>query len=597
MKYIKSILLCLALTVGLSSCSDWLDVNSDPNNASQDAAAVSTLLPWCQYHILYAYACQGYRAQFICQAFTATSRTSRDGSSAQWAGSSSLSTTPYQQFFVGTGPNLATLYDKAIAEGAYYYAGASRLLKAYGFLLMADMYGEMPYTEALGLSATPKYDTGETIYKGCINDINEAIAYFKSTQSASATPLSSGDTWNGGDQTKWLKMAYLLKARALNHLSKKSSLYDPAAIINCLDSAQTSIADNTSIVHYDIAENSSDFISTDPMQTAPLFDCAGMGGGATTRPTQWLVDILTNFNGKGIEDPRADKILPWLQNSPTKWTRSLGVDMQAPKETNIRIAGGPFSVSRNATAKSIVKNTQTVAPYSWYCSSSDNKRWGDTVYVGFRSGSVGYYKTPDIFYVYADNMAESSSNVFCRPNSHTDWSTYAEACFIRAEVLFRQSGATSAAFEAYKAGIKASIDQINVDLTTWSSNSAAKYCKSFTKMSQTDIDNFLNNAIGTAADLTMEKIMTQKFIAMLYTQENWNDMRRHDYKDYMGWAIPTEYYTNATSLKTIPLGKMYRRIKQCSHEINYNSDNLKAIQPAYNDDDIWTYPVWWDTTE
>ena len=107
----------------------------------------------------------------------------------------------------------------------------------------------------------------------------------------------------------------------------------------------------------------------------------------------------------------------------------------------------------------------------------------------------------------------------------------------------------------------------------------------------------MTNAIGTAGDISMEKIMTQKFIAMLYTMQNWNDMRRHDYKDYMNWQMPYEYARNVGSTKTIPQGKQWRRIKQCSHELQYNYSNLSAIQPNYNDDDIWTYPVWWDIAD
>ena len=116
-------------------------------------------------------------------------------------------------------------------------------------------------------------------------------------------------------------------------------------------------------------------------------------------------------------------------------------------------------------------------------------------------------------------------------------------------------------------------------------------------MDQAKIDAFMNGAIGTAADITMEKIMTQKFIAMLYSTQNWNDMRRHDYKDYMGWALPYEYYNNPSALRGIPQGQMWRRIKQCSHAINYNETQLRAIQPRFNDDDVWTIPVWWDIPE
>lgn len=614
MKPFRIILSCLAATVALSftACSDWLDVNTDPNTPSSTEATVQQLLPWCEHYLVYAYAAQGYRAQFICQALTATSRTSREGSSAQWNPSSALSTTPYQFFFVGSGPNLNDMYDKAMAEGAYHYAAAARILRAYGFTLMADMYGEMPYTEALGSSLTPAYDDGKTIYLGCISEIEEAIKLLGQTQKSGAPALSEGDSWNGGDVDKWTKMAYLLKARLLNHMSRKGNgsytegKYDPDEIIACLDKAQQSNSDNTVLHHEDVEETSGDVLFGDPLQASPTFSNAGMSGGAATRPTQWLVDILTNFNGKGIEDPRADHILPWLQvNNASKWMRSKGVEMRT--SNTIRLKSGPYALSRNATDAPITNNGRTVPAHSWYCNSNDPDRQGDTVYVGFRSGSVGYYQTPTVLYTrgYADGYAETTSNVFCRPNSPTQWATYAEACFIRAEVEFRR-GNRSAAFAAYKKAVKANIDAMQSALTVWNTSSTYSGNPSFKAMSQNDIDNYLNKVIGDESSLTLGMIMTQKFIAMLYTNENWNDMRRLQYASgdngYLGWAKPYEFSVNGTAQGKLPDG-MFRRIMQCSHELNYNSTNLQAIftklgytaSPSDASGSVWDIPVWWDS--
>ena len=316
MKLLKSIICCLAVSMAFTSCNDWLDVNDDPNTPPAEYAKIEQLLPWCQHYVNYAYGTWGFRSQFACQAFTATSRVTRDGCSAQWEPTTSLNTTPYQVFFVGAGPNLDDMYDKAMNQGAYHYAACARLLRAYGFALMVDIYGEMPYTEAMGASLTPRYDDGKTIYLGIIGEVEEAIQLFGQEQAAGAPELAVGDSWNNGDVAKWTKMAYLLKARLLNHMSKKANgsykegKYDTAEILACLDKAMQSNADNTVITHYDMAENTVDVLLSDPVQTSPAFDNAGMGGGATTRPTQWLVEILTNFNGVGVEDPRADKILP-----------------------------------------------------------------------------------------------------------------------------------------------------------------------------------------------------------------------------------------------------------------------------------------------
>ncbi len=611
MKFIKSIICGLAVSLVVSSCNDWLDVNDNPNTPTAQNASIQNLLPWSQHFIVYAYAAQGYRAQFICQALTATSRTTRDGSSAQWNPSTALSTTPYQFFFVGSGPNLDDMYTKAMEKGAYHYAAAARLLRAYGFTLMADMYGEMPYTEAFGTELNPKYDDGKTIYLGCISEVEEAIELLGRQQEAGAPALSEGDSWNGGDTGKWLKMAYLLKARLLNHMLKKGDgdykdgKYDASEILACLEKAQQSNSDNTVLNHIDTKESDGDVLIGDPLQASPTFSNAGMGGGTTTRATQWLVDILTNFNDKGIEDPRADKILPWLQvNNPQKWMRTKGVEMRTAETIRLK-DGGPFGISRNASDEKIESdNAGTIAPHSWYCDTKATNRQGDTIYVGFRSGAVGYYSTSGILYdKYNDSYAESTSNVYCRPNSPTQWSTYAEACFIKAEVLFRQ-GNKSGAFTAYKNGIQANIDAIQSALTTWNATTLNNMAEnpSFSAMEQTDIDNFMNNAIGDAGSLSLEMIMTQKFIAMLYTNENWNDMRRLDYKDYQGWAKPYEFSVNAAAQGKLPDG-YFRRIMQCSHELKYNSVNLKAIcqqlgysaSPTEDLGPIWGVPVWWDS--
>ncbi len=574
--------LALSISASMVSCNDYLNINDDPNTPALETVSVSKLLPWVQYHLGYATGAHGFRSQFICGAFTSTSRVIRDGCSAQWEATASLSTTPYQQFFVGAGPSVVQMYEKAKETGAYHYAAAAQVLKSYGFLLMADMYGEMPYFEAVSTSAHPKYDNGETIYTECLKNIDEAIELFNTEQKPNTPSLAEGDSWNGGNVQKWLKMAYLLKARTLNQLSKKSKYYDPEMILDCISKAQSSIDDDTYILAEDTKETSKDFISTDPMKTNWNWNQTYNGNRHTTLPTKWLVDLLVNFDNKGIEDPRADKIIGWRQfniDGKKTWIRGKGVDMS----TDVRLPNG---------MSNFIVRTKDNSGWS----PSLPSRAADSVYVGIFAGSTGVYNTTSVIYDRGTvGWAQSSGNVYIRPNSPYLWATYSEAQFIKAEVLFKK-GDKAGAFQAYKNGIKANIDEMNKMLTTWT-GSPYDNCPSFGQMDDAKIEAFLNGAIGTADDITMEKIMTQKFIAMLYSTVNWNDMRRHDYKDYMGWAIPYEYHQNAAALRAIPEGKMWRRIKQCSHELNYNEAQLKAIQPHFNDDDVWTIPVWWDVEE
>lgn len=588
-KYRKILTLLLVLTL-FSSCSKkWLDINVDPNTPSSTVASVKSRLAWIQHYYLYAQGTAGTRANFITQQLTFVSSAAQQSMTAGWNPIAGMSTTPYQFFFVGAGSNFQDMETKATAEGAYHYLGATKAIRAMGFMLMTDWYGEMPYTEALGDVITPKFDGGKMIFDGCLADIDKAIEYFKMQQPSTATPLSEGDSWNGGDVNKWLKMCYGLKARWLNNLSKKSSLYKPDEILLALDNAPMSIAEGTTISHIDDpADNLGDILFADPVKTSIVFNNAGMN--RNTLVTKWYEDILTNFDQKGIEDPRADKLLPWAEYGiPKKFVRSKGVDMQS----TIRMNAGPLSPSYNASNMPITNNGRSIAPHSWYVNTANNARWGDTVYVSIKSSSKGYDNDLSDIFKWDDGVVAASGTFYSRPDAPTHLLGYPEMCFIKAEVLFNK-GDKAGAFQAYKSGIKGHIDLMNMKLNTYGNINPSK-----SPMADVKIDNFLNNGIGTASNITLAKIMIQKSIALSFSQQNWNDMRRYDFSNlvYPGWSVPYEYTVTAAAQIKIPLGKQFRRVRQVSHEINYNAENLRASHPNALNDDIWSFPVWWDIKE
>lgn len=308
------------------------------------------------------------------------------------------------------------------------------------------------------------------------------------------------------------------------------------------------------------------------------------------RVTKWYTDLLTNFDNKGIEDPRADKLIPWAQFKHGKFVRSAGVDMNS----DIRINKGPSGTSYNAKNVAITSNGRTVPPHSWYVNVTDQQRWGDTIYVSLRGSSIGYNGDTDDQYKAEDGNILATGTFYSRADGPTHLLCYHEMCFIKAEILFKK-GDKAGAFAAYRDGIRAHMELMNTKLKTY--NETVNPSK--TPMNEAAITNYINTAIGTAGDITLGKIMTQKYIAMSFMQQKWNDMRRLDYSTtaYPGWAIPKEYFLNADAQTRIPLGKQYRRIRQVSHEINYNSASWLASHPHAGDDDIWAYPVWWDIAE
>ena len=621
MKLLKSIILCgiCMMALALTSCDSWLDVNTDPENPSSASATYENRLAHIEFYTNSGSQFAAWRTTMSMGDWTRNYNGSTYWHMSYWNPQQGAVTTAYQWWFVGAACNIEDMYEKAMADEAWHYAGVARVIYAYGFMLMTDLHGEMPFTEALGEDATPSYDTGKTIYLGCLKALDEGLELLAKSQNPALPALSVGDWWCGGDVQKWIKFGNLLKARWINKLNKKGAgsyldgKYDTQAILDALAKGPQSTADNVIINHTDDNSTTHDVLGWDePVDYSPLYSVSGMNSGYMA--TKMLYDNLTNFGGYGVEDPRADKILPWAYSPNAAegeyklkdgWRRTLGVDMVS--QASPSLVNGPIRASYSAEKK-------------WFIETELPERMGDTIYVEATSSSKGYAANRDLLYRRSNVLtgaagedvltAAESGTYYTRVSSPTYLGTYAEACLIKAEVLFN-SGDKNGAFAAYKEGIKSSIEQMNIKLNLWCNEDAGlKACPSFTPMEQADIDNFLANGIGSAADLTLGHILTQKRIALNFSVEIWNDMRRYDFNPelFFGWGIPALHDVNATALNGIPAGKDFRRWRQCSHEFNYNAANLQEIGhqvPGANmslaqwnqADDAWTINVWWDSNQ
>lgn len=615
MKKIITFILSATLLLTLASCDKWLDINVDPNTPTSSSAKYYNRLPFCQFYLEHSWTIPGTNVAYYSQMLV--SRAGQTQNATRWDVSGSNRANNAQQwFFVPVAGNLKEMYDSAMEAGAYHYAGAARMMRAFGFMDMVDLFGEIPYTDALGESVAPVYDTGDVVFKGCIDDIEEAISLFSKEQDITAEPLASGDSWNGGDTQKWLKMCYLLKARWLVKLSKKGTgsykdlKYDAEEILNCLAKAQTSNADNTIIRHQNVDNPTHDHEGwNETVSYSGTYSTIGMNTN-NFWVSKMMYDNLTNFAGYGVEDPRADAFIPWSRskkgpNSPAgikwsddgKWRRSLPVDLS----TSIMKDNGPFTALNFENG-------------AFYMNGAPDTRLGDTVYVKGRADWVGYDQIDPLYHVGKTEDAVLSSNFFLRPDSPTVMASYAEACLIKAEVLFNK-GDKANAFKAYKAGIEANIKMVNEWSAYWRGEYAAMAeCPSVANKTDAEINNFLSNGIGTEENISLAKIMTQKQILYILTLESWNDMRRYDFDPnvFMGFSVPY-YYLNTPAIHDyLPVGKYPRRWNQASYERDYNAANLKAIGEKvpgamelptgsdgawYNSKQIYTLPVWWDRAE
>lgn len=540
----KKILYILVLSVVFSSCKKWLDVNENPDSANSTVPTAEQRLPPILAQFADGYESAGTRVAFLSQQLAVTYAINNNWNFTRWYANASNSGWPWQAWYVNTAVNIDPMITAAESVGAYHYIGVGKIMKAWGFGTLSDLFGMLPYDEFDNVTIlTPKFDDGSYVQGKVLELLDEAIVDLKKTQEAGAPALSIGDMLNGGSTDKWIRLAYGLKARYLNHLTKKAT-YDPQAVLDALGNAPQMDA-QSSIYQY-IDEGPT--VSSASKQALQYTNT-----GTTSRVTKLYYDYLTNnYTGAptgatNMEDPRTDLLIPRSQNKEGVLVRSALVDMQSalPKT-------GP-------------------ADYSYSKNTASNK---DSIYIQIRKNPI----TPT-----ATQRILSTGNWYTQKGGKGLLLTNAEMRFIEAEVKFRQNQ-SAAALTAYKAGIRSHMTIMGI---------AADKIEAYLSSS---------SVVQIPGNLTLSQIMIQKYIALSYSPELFSDMRRMNYCAdasgnynettgiYKGFNRPShvyiEAYPNATDWP--------RRFAVPSYEINYNIEQVLIANPNAANATYINEPIWWD---
>lgn len=140
-----------------------------------------------------------------------------------------ISSSTYNNEWVSLYTNLANLKvclekckDGGEESGNYHGLGMAQVLTAYNLALLTDLFGDIPWSEALqpGVIYTPKIDSQESVYNEIFTLLDAAIDNFSKECGYS---LGSQDFFYGGDVKKWTKFAYGLKARYTMRLLYRAS--------------------------------------------------------------------------------------------------------------------------------------------------------------------------------------------------------------------------------------------------------------------------------------------------------------------------------------------------------------------------------------
>lgn len=199
------------LALGLGGCSDFLDVNQDPNTAEQ--ARVDIRLPaliTTFVHSTYYGENALWGAEWT-QQFSFNEDRRSYSQVHRYELSETDATTAWNYFYTRPAHEAYKMIQDASGESDIYYRGLGKLFFAWTFGAITDLWGPVPYAQAFDPAIRePAYDDQQVVYEGIEKHLDEAIA---DLSSATGRLPTNNDLMFNGDMTRWVKLAHFLQAR------------------------------------------------------------------------------------------------------------------------------------------------------------------------------------------------------------------------------------------------------------------------------------------------------------------------------------------------------------------------------------------------
>ena len=149
----------------------------------------------------------------------------------------------WSDLYVGSMVNLKIILDQGAESESPHYTGVARVMMAQSLGILSDLWGDVPYSQALQGPAfpNPEYDSQEAIYAEIQSLLDQGIVELGLPEST----FSPGpdDIFFQGNLQAWIGAANLLKARYYLRTTKRSSSAATDAL-NALSGAMTSSAND-----------------------------------------------------------------------------------------------------------------------------------------------------------------------------------------------------------------------------------------------------------------------------------------------------------------------------------------------------------------
>lgn len=264
-KQMKKIILSIVTLIVFASCTDYLDVNDNPNAFLPEDITSEQMIRGVMLGNQFWQTSSGPRIAMIWM-------NQGTGSDRQYISFNDWNSLTASSFDTSWGNayrnslfHASIAYDKAMAEGNPNLAAVAQIIKANALGTITSLWGDVPYSETFNddLFPNPKFDSQLELYPIIQDMLQNSIVLL---ESGSAAPINN-DVYFNGSKANWMKLAHALKARYYLHVKN----YPEA--LNEMQNAFTSQVDDLKAIFladagannpfYTFQEDRTDYLTAD----------------------------------------------------------------------------------------------------------------------------------------------------------------------------------------------------------------------------------------------------------------------------------------------------------------------------------------------
>ena len=335
---VRTVKLCISLLVVmlfLTSCSDWFDINDNPD-VPQDVG-YKNVLPSGISSVAYVL---GGRYQVL-GALWSQHWTQSPGAS-QYSGldsydinSSTFDDNQFGELYSGALQNLEYVKNESFKAGHWNYYLMATVMQAYTFQILADLYNQIPFSEALkgsGDELEPHFEKGRDIYDSLITRINYALSL--DYENDELEDIEGEDLIFGGDIEKWVAFANTLKLKIYLRQTEANPVVAEAGIRELFDNEVDFLEEDAAL----------DLFTNEAGRRNPLYDTEVNVFG--NNPNLILSKTLYSFLVENNDFDRLD----YLFNTPAN-----GGEHKALEQGNYYAPDEPAGINSNSYSKPVFR--------------------------------------------------------------------------------------------------------------------------------------------------------------------------------------------------------------------------------------------------